>query len=164
MHERMYDEFMEKTKAHALKRVVGDPFRSGVEQGPQVRTSISQRRPSASVSVSATPALKASPCAASSDRRRAIQQDLAVRPVRRRQRRHPCHRRRQGRQQGLLRTTDGVRRRLGKAQRASTKIRPLILFSTCSMALPFLWRLAHVGRNEDRSGGDIRAGADHPQV
>ena len=40
-HERVYDEFVEKSKARALKRVVGDPFRSGVEQGPQVRTSIS---------------------------------------------------------------------------------------------------------------------------
>ena len=28
------------------------------------------------------------------------------------------------------------------------------------MAALFLWRLAHVGRDEDRSGGDIRAGAD----
>ena len=50
MHERVYDEFVEKSKARALKRVVGDPFRNGVEQGPQVRTNlastftISQRR------------------------------------------------------------------------------------------------------------------------
>uniref|UniRef100_A0A251SJ57 Putative aldehyde/histidinol dehydrogenase n=1 Tax=Helianthus annuus TaxID=4232 RepID=A0A251SJ57_HELAN len=36
VHERVYDEFVEKAKAHALKRVVGDPFRKGVEQGPQV--------------------------------------------------------------------------------------------------------------------------------
>lgn len=36
MHERVYDEFVEKAKARALKRVVGDPFKEGVEQGPQV--------------------------------------------------------------------------------------------------------------------------------
>ena len=36
MHERVYDEFVEKSKARALKRVVGDPFQKGVEQGPQV--------------------------------------------------------------------------------------------------------------------------------
>ncbi|XP_058114909.1 benzaldehyde dehydrogenase, mitochondrial-like [Magnolia sinica] len=38
VHERVYDEFVEKAKARALKRVVGDPFRSGVEQGPQIDT------------------------------------------------------------------------------------------------------------------------------
>lgn len=32
----MYDEFVEKSKARALKRIVGDPFKKGVEQGPQV--------------------------------------------------------------------------------------------------------------------------------
>jgi hypothetical protein len=32
----VYDEFVEKSKARALKRVVGDPFKKGVEQGPQV--------------------------------------------------------------------------------------------------------------------------------
>lgn len=32
----MYDEFLEKSKARALERVVGDPFKKGVEQGPQV--------------------------------------------------------------------------------------------------------------------------------
>jgi len=32
----VYDEFVEKSKARALKRVVGDPFRKGIEQGPQV--------------------------------------------------------------------------------------------------------------------------------
>jgi len=31
VHERVYDEFVEKSKARALKHVVGDPFRSGVE-------------------------------------------------------------------------------------------------------------------------------------
>ncbi|KAK9061723.1 hypothetical protein SSX86_018906 [Deinandra increscens subsp. villosa] len=36
VHERVYDEFIEKAKARALKRVVGDPFQKGVEQGPQV--------------------------------------------------------------------------------------------------------------------------------
>ncbi|RZC17117.1 Aldehyde dehydrogenase family 2 member B4, mitochondrial [Glycine soja] len=36
VHERIYDEFLEKAKARALKRVVGDPFIKGVEQGPQV--------------------------------------------------------------------------------------------------------------------------------
>lgn len=36
VHERVYDEFVEKAKVRALKRVVGDPFRKGVEQGPQV--------------------------------------------------------------------------------------------------------------------------------
>lgn len=36
VHERVYDEFIEKAKARAIKRVVGDPFKSGVEQGPQV--------------------------------------------------------------------------------------------------------------------------------
>jgi len=36
VHERVYDEFVEKSKARAEKRVVGDPFRKGVEQGPQI--------------------------------------------------------------------------------------------------------------------------------
>ncbi|XVF54151.1 hypothetical protein PTKIN_Ptkin05aG0157500 [Pterospermum kingtungense] len=36
VHERVYDEFLEKAKARALKRVVGDPFKKGVEQGPQI--------------------------------------------------------------------------------------------------------------------------------
>ncbi|XP_020980063.1 aldehyde dehydrogenase family 2 member B7, mitochondrial isoform X1 [Arachis ipaensis] len=36
VHESIYDEFVEKSKARALKRVVGDPFRRGVEQGPQI--------------------------------------------------------------------------------------------------------------------------------
>lgn len=36
VHERVYDEFLEKAKARALKRTVGDPFKKGVEQGPQV--------------------------------------------------------------------------------------------------------------------------------
>ncbi|CAL0319982.1 unnamed protein product [Lupinus luteus] len=35
VHERIYDEFVEKAKATALKRVVSDPFKKGVEQGPQ---------------------------------------------------------------------------------------------------------------------------------
>ncbi|PNY14549.1 aldehyde dehydrogenase family 2 member mitochondrial-like [Trifolium pratense] len=36
VHERVYDEFVEKAKARALKRAVGDPFKSGTEQGPQI--------------------------------------------------------------------------------------------------------------------------------
>ncbi|XP_073010757.1 aldehyde dehydrogenase family 2 member B7, mitochondrial-like [Typha latifolia] len=36
VHERVYDEFVEKAKARASRRVVGDPFREGVEQGPQI--------------------------------------------------------------------------------------------------------------------------------
>ncbi|CAF2045839.1 unnamed protein product [Brassica napus] len=36
VHERVYDEFVEKAKARAIKRAVGDPFKSGIEQGPQV--------------------------------------------------------------------------------------------------------------------------------
>lgn len=36
MHERVYEEFVEKSKARAQRRVVGDPFKKGVEQGPQV--------------------------------------------------------------------------------------------------------------------------------
>ncbi|KAJ4845383.1 Aldehyde dehydrogenase 2 member B4, mitochondrial [Turnera subulata] len=36
VHERVYDEFTEKAKARALRRVVGDPFKKGVEQGPQI--------------------------------------------------------------------------------------------------------------------------------
>lgn len=36
VHESVYDEFVEKAKARAIKRVVGDPFREDVEQGPQV--------------------------------------------------------------------------------------------------------------------------------
>lgn len=33
---------MEKAKARAIKRVVGDPFKSGVEQGPQVSMNLSE--------------------------------------------------------------------------------------------------------------------------
>ncbi|KAG8641750.1 hypothetical protein MANES_12G030100v8 [Manihot esculenta] len=36
VHERVYDEFIEKAKARAVRRLVGDPFKGGVEQGPQV--------------------------------------------------------------------------------------------------------------------------------
>ncbi|KAA8533134.1 hypothetical protein F0562_033333 [Nyssa sinensis] len=36
VHERVYDEFVEKAKARAMKRSVGDPFKEGIEQGPQV--------------------------------------------------------------------------------------------------------------------------------
>ncbi|KAF2282913.1 hypothetical protein GH714_043333 [Hevea brasiliensis] len=36
VHELVYDEFIEKAKARAKRRVVGDPFKQGVEQGPQI--------------------------------------------------------------------------------------------------------------------------------
>lgn len=36
VHERVYDEFLEKAKARAIQRSVGDPFKGGIEQGPQV--------------------------------------------------------------------------------------------------------------------------------
>ncbi|GLU11243.1 hypothetical protein SLE2022_280010 [Rubroshorea leprosula] len=36
VHESAYDEFVEKAKTLALNRVVGDPFKKGVEQGPQI--------------------------------------------------------------------------------------------------------------------------------
>ncbi|KAF3954882.1 hypothetical protein CMV_019829 [Castanea mollissima] len=35
VHERIYDEFVEKAKQRALKRSVGDLFKEGIEQGPQ---------------------------------------------------------------------------------------------------------------------------------
>ncbi|CAK9169371.1 unnamed protein product [Ilex paraguariensis] len=38
VHECVYDEFIEKSKARAMKRIVGDPFKKGVEQGPQIDT------------------------------------------------------------------------------------------------------------------------------
>lgn len=36
VHERVYDEFLEKAKARAIRRTVGDPFKKGIEQGPQI--------------------------------------------------------------------------------------------------------------------------------
>ncbi|XP_074284495.1 benzaldehyde dehydrogenase, mitochondrial-like [Silene latifolia] len=36
VHESVYDEFVEKATARAMKRTVGDPFQSGIEQGPQI--------------------------------------------------------------------------------------------------------------------------------
>lgn len=36
VHERIYDEFVAKAKARAEKRTVGDPFKQGIEQGPQI--------------------------------------------------------------------------------------------------------------------------------
>ncbi|KAI9087623.1 hypothetical protein K1719_030493 [Acacia pycnantha] len=36
VHERIYEEFLEKAKARAMRRIVGDPFKKGVEQGPQI--------------------------------------------------------------------------------------------------------------------------------
>ncbi|KAM4120717.1 hypothetical protein ACJW30_03G153300 [Castanea mollissima] len=38
VHERIYDEFVEKAKQRALKRSVGDLFKEGIEQGPQIDT------------------------------------------------------------------------------------------------------------------------------
>ncbi|KAJ0094354.1 hypothetical protein Patl1_16174 [Pistacia atlantica] len=35
VHERIYDQFLEKAKALAVNRVVGDPFKAGIQQGPQ---------------------------------------------------------------------------------------------------------------------------------
>lgn len=36
VHESVYDQFVEKANALAMKRVVGDPFKGGIQQGPQV--------------------------------------------------------------------------------------------------------------------------------
>ncbi|CAI9112594.1 OLC1v1013062C1 [Oldenlandia corymbosa var. corymbosa] len=36
VHEKVYDEFLEKAKARAMRRKVGDPFRKETEQGPQI--------------------------------------------------------------------------------------------------------------------------------
>ncbi|KAJ0724396.1 putative aldehyde dehydrogenase (NAD(+)) [Helianthus annuus] len=36
VHERVYDEFWEKAKARAQRRTIGDPFKKGIEQGPQI--------------------------------------------------------------------------------------------------------------------------------
>ncbi|XP_021912363.1 aldehyde dehydrogenase family 2 member B4, mitochondrial-like, partial [Carica papaya] len=36
VHESIYDEFVEKAKARAQKIIVGDSFKSGVQQGPQI--------------------------------------------------------------------------------------------------------------------------------
>ncbi|KAK4784985.1 hypothetical protein SAY86_001674 [Trapa natans] len=36
VHESIYDEFIEKAKARAINRTVGDPFKKGIEQGPQI--------------------------------------------------------------------------------------------------------------------------------
>ena len=38
MHESVYDEFVQKAKARAMKCVVGDPFNKGIKQGPQIHT------------------------------------------------------------------------------------------------------------------------------
>ena len=38
VHAKVYDEFIAKSVELARKRVVGDPFANGTEQGPQVRT------------------------------------------------------------------------------------------------------------------------------
>ncbi|KAH9304076.1 hypothetical protein KI387_008480 [Taxus chinensis] len=36
VHESIHDEFVEKAKARCISRIVGDPFKKGVEQGPQI--------------------------------------------------------------------------------------------------------------------------------
>ncbi|XP_047312300.1 benzaldehyde dehydrogenase, mitochondrial-like isoform X2 [Impatiens glandulifera] len=36
VHEHIYEEFVEKARLRAMRRVVGDPFKRGVEQGPQI--------------------------------------------------------------------------------------------------------------------------------
>lgn len=36
VHERIYDEFVAKAKELAIKRTVGDPFKAGMQQGPQI--------------------------------------------------------------------------------------------------------------------------------
>ncbi|KAH6757022.1 aldehyde dehydrogenase 2B4 [Perilla frutescens var. hirtella] len=36
VHEKIYDKFIAKAKARALKRTVGDPFKKEIEQGPQI--------------------------------------------------------------------------------------------------------------------------------
>jgi aldehyde dehydrogenase (NAD+) len=36
VHESVYDEFVAKAKARAMQRSVGDPFKDGIEQGPQI--------------------------------------------------------------------------------------------------------------------------------
>ncbi|WCJ38404.1 aldehyde dehydrogenase 2B7 [Euphorbia peplus] len=36
VHENVYEEFTAKAKARAIKRTVGDPFKGGIEQGPQI--------------------------------------------------------------------------------------------------------------------------------
>ncbi|KAL8140783.1 hypothetical protein V2J09_006804 [Rumex salicifolius] len=36
VHEKVYDEFVEKSRARALRRTVGDPFKLEIEQGPQI--------------------------------------------------------------------------------------------------------------------------------
>ncbi|KAJ0010332.1 hypothetical protein Pint_33499 [Pistacia integerrima] len=37
VHEPVYDEFVEKSKARAIKRINGDPFKKGIEQGIFIR-------------------------------------------------------------------------------------------------------------------------------
>lgn len=50
----MYDEFVEKAKARAVNRAVGDPFKSGIEQGPQVDITAFSNRNVTSFSVKKT--------------------------------------------------------------------------------------------------------------
>ncbi|CAI8600316.1 unnamed protein product [Vicia faba] len=46
VHDRVYDEFVEKPKVRTLKRVAGDPFKAGVEQGPQILFVVEETAPS----------------------------------------------------------------------------------------------------------------------
>lgn len=39
VQEKIYDKFVAKAKAAAERRVVGDPFTQGTQQGPQVSAS-----------------------------------------------------------------------------------------------------------------------------
>ncbi|CAI9297425.1 unnamed protein product [Lactuca saligna] len=36
IHDHVYDEFIEKSRARAQRRIVGDPFQKGIEQGPKI--------------------------------------------------------------------------------------------------------------------------------
>lgn len=40
VHEKIYDEFVKKAATKAQARVVGDPFKDGVQQGPQLSNSL----------------------------------------------------------------------------------------------------------------------------
>lgn len=40
VHEKVYDDFVQKAAIKASARKVGDPFAEGVDQGPQVSNSI----------------------------------------------------------------------------------------------------------------------------
>ncbi|KAJ0755096.1 putative aldehyde dehydrogenase domain, aldehyde/histidinol dehydrogenase [Helianthus annuus] len=42
-NQRVYDEFVEKAKARAQRRKVGDPFQKGIEQGPQIDSELFEK-------------------------------------------------------------------------------------------------------------------------